>query len=217
MAGHPGGACGDFSSKLVAAWERWVRKSIAPVHGNDTLDPSIPLPLHVARLWGVPLRYHVVEGQEYFSIKDGMAGLTGSHRAGHLWENYRDRHKEDVRPYQGMVYVATNGQKFTLDFTTDEGLYQLTVAPRVTSARPALKAIKDLLVKAGVFVDEARRDPERAAERLAIVRRTQALRAGKSEEWIASREEGVMTRKQFVSQIYALVQNKKRFGFLLAP
>jgi transcriptional regulator with XRE-family HTH domain len=191
------------------------RHSIVPIHGNETLDPSISIPLHVARLWGFPLQYHVVEGQEYFSIKDWIAGLTGSHRASHMWENYRDRHKGDVPPSRGMPYVASNGQVFTLDFTTDEGLYKITLALRATSARPALKAIKDFLAKAGVFVDEARRDPEGAAERLAIARRQQALRAGKSEEWIATREEGVITRKQFVSQIYALVQNKKQFGIII--
>src|SRR6266850_248094 len=191
------------------------RNSIVPSHGSDTLDPSIPLPLHVARLWSVPLQYHVVEGQEYFSIKDWIAGLTGSQRASHMWENYRDRHKGDAPPSRGMPYVAVNGQVFTLDFTTDEGLYKITIALRVSSARPALKAIKDFLAKAGVFVDEARRDPEGAAEQLGIARRTQALRAGKAEDWIATREEGIITLKQFVSQIYALVENKSQFGFII--
>ena len=39
-----------------------------------------------------------------------------------------------------------------LDFTTDEGLYKLTIMLKVTRARPALKAIKNFLAKAGVFV-----------------------------------------------------------------
>ena len=186
--------------------------SIMPFSGANALDPSIPLPLHVARLWGFPLQYHVLEGEEYFSIKDWIAGLTGSRRASHMWENYRDKYKEDLPPLRGMPYVAANRQTFTLPFTTDEGLYQVTTRLRVGQDRPALKAIKDFLAKAGVFVDAARRDPEGAAEQLGIARRAQALRVGKSEEWIATREEGVITRKQFVAEIYALVQDKDRFG-----
>jgi lambda repressor-like predicted transcriptional regulator len=204
-----------YTKRRGAAMARNSRHPRVPARDNEALDPSIPLPLYVARLWGFPLQYHVVEGKEYFSIKDWIAGLTGSRRASHMWENYKDRHKEDVPPSRGMAYVAANGQTFTLDFTSDEGLYKITLALRVSKARPVLNAIKDFLAKAGVFVDEARRDPEGAAERLAIVRRTQALRAGKSEEWVATREHGVITRKQFVSQIYALVENKKQFGLII--
>ena len=189
-----------------------VHNSIMPFSSAGSLDPSIALPLHVARLWDFPLQYHVVEAEEYFSIKDWIAGLTGSRRASHMWENYRDRNKGNVPPSKGMAYVAANGQTFTLDFTTDEGLYKITLGLRVTSDRPVLKAIKSFLAKAGVFVDAARRDPEGAAEQLDIARRAQALQAGKSEEWITTREEGVLTRKQFVAQIYALVQDKNRFG-----
>ena len=191
------------------------RNSIMPFSGADALDPSIPLPLHVARLWGFPLQYHVVDGGEYFNIKDWIAGLTGSRQASHMWANYRARHKEDPLPSREMVYVAANGQTFTLDFTTDEGLYKITVRLLVRHDRPVLKAIKDFLAKAGVFVDQARRDPEGAAEQLGITRRAQALRAGKPEEWIATREEGVITRKEFVAQIYALVQDTSRFGFVI--
>lgn len=183
--------------------------------GSYTLDPSIPLPLHVAKQWNFPLQYHQVENQEYFSIKDWISGLTGSNRASHMWENYRDRYEGNRPPSRGMPYRAANGQTFTMDFATDEGLYKLTMALRVTRGRTALKAIKDFLAKAGVFVDEARRDPEGAAERMAIARRTQALQSGKSEEWIATREYGVITRKQFVSQIYALVQDRQHFGVII--
>ena len=189
-----------------------ARSSIMPFSGPDALDPSIPLPLHVARLWGFRLQYHVVDEEEYFNIKDWLTGLTGSRQASHMWANYRARHKGETLSSREMPYITSNGRTYTLDFTTDEGLYKLTLLLRVTSDRPALTAIKDFLAKAGVFVDAARRDPEGAAEQLGIARRAQALRTGKSEEWIATREEGVITRKEFVAQIYALVQDKDRFG-----
>jgi hypothetical protein len=78
-----------------------------------------------------------------------------------------------------------------------------------------LGAIKDYLAMSGVFVDDARRDPERASEQLQIARRNQALRSGKSDEWIATREQGVVTRKQFVTSIHNLVEDKKRFGIII--
>lgn len=100
-------------------------------------------------------------------------------------------------------------------FTNDEGLYKLAMWMRVKPNRTALGAIKDFLAKAGVFTDEARRDPEIASERLAIARRTKALRDGKPEDWVATRELGVITRKQFVSSIFNLVQDKKAFGVII--
>jgi lambda repressor-like predicted transcriptional regulator len=192
-----------------------VRSSIVPFHGKDTLDLSTPLPLHVARLWSFPLQHHQVEDNEFFSIKDWITGLTGSTRPGHTWENFKDRHKGGLPLVKGMLYVFADGRTFTMDFTTDEGLYRIAVELKITKTRPALKAIKEFLAKAGVFVDEARRDPEGAAERLAIARRTQALQDGKTEAWIVTREQSVITRKQFVSQIYALVQDRKQFGFII--
>jgi transcriptional regulator with XRE-family HTH domain len=211
-----------------------VRSSIVPFHGDDAFDPSTPLPLHVAKLWGFPLQWHQVDDKEYFSIKDWIAGLTGStENASATWRDNQRRADsgtakcgvvsnplpytmEDRRKYTSKTGVQ-EGRTYTvtMPFTNDEGLYKIAVMLRITKKRTALRAIKDFLAKAGAFVDEARRDPEGAAEQLGIVRRTQALRAGKPEEWIATREEGVITRKQFVSQIYALVQDKRRFGIII--
>ena len=191
------------------------RNSTVPFHSNESLDPSTPLPLHVARLWNFPLQCYQLEDQEYFSIKDWIVGLTGSTRPGHTWENFKNRHKGNLPLTKGMSYAMPDGRTFTMDFTIDEGLYRIAVELKITKTRPALKAIKEFLAKAGVSLDEARRDPEGAAERLAIARHTQAFRAGKSEEWVGTREEGVITRKQFVSQVHALVQDKKQFAVII--
>ena len=142
------------------------RNSIVPFHSNESLDPSTPLPLHVARLWNFPLQCYQLEDQEYFSIKDWIVGLTGSTRPGHTWENFKNRHKGNLPLTKGMSYAMPDGRTFTMDFTIDEGLYRIAVELKITKTRPALKAIKEFLAKAGVFLDEARRDPEGAAERL---------------------------------------------------
>ena len=111
-----------------------------------------------------------------------------------------------------LPYLASDGKPYETEFTDDEGLYKVAMGLGVSKNRPALRAIKDYLAKAGVFVDEARRDPETASERLAIARRNQAVRAGKSEGWIADREMSVITRKQFVARVHSLTEDKATFG-----
>lgn len=189
--------------------------NLVAVNASEGILPSESLPTYVARHWEFQLQSHEVEDVTYYSIRDWIEGLTGSRRASHAWENYRDKYKEDAPLAKGMPYVLSNGRTIQMDFTSDEGLYKLTIHLKITRNRPALKAIKDYLAKAGVFVDDARRDPERASEQLAISRRNQALRAGKSEEWIGTREQGVITRKQFTSAIHRLVEDKKRFGIII--
>lgn len=192
-----------------------TNNSMQPIGMGTGIPSSESLPMHIAKQWGFPLQWHEREGMVFYNIKDWIAGLTGSNQASHMWANYNSRHPEDPIPSREMDYHAENGQTFTVDFTTDEGLYRLTMALRITKGRTALKAIKDYLAKAGVFVDEARRDPETAAEKLGVARRMQAVRRGKSEEWIATREEGVTTRKQFVARIYALVRDKRAFSLII--
>ena len=113
-----------------------------------------------------------------------------------------------------LPYLASDGKPYEADFTDYEGLYKVAVGLKVSKNRLALRAIKDYLAKAGVFVDEARRDPERASEQLGIARRNQALSSGKSEE--SDCYPGVVTRNQFTSAIHGLVQDKERFSIIIA-
>jgi len=116
-----------------------ARNSSMPFSGADAIDPSMPLPLHVARLWGFPLQYPVVDGEAYCNMKDWLAGLTGSRQASHLWANYRARHKGDILPSREMPYITSHGRTYALDFTMDEGLYKITLLLRATRDRPVLK------------------------------------------------------------------------------
>ena len=189
-----------------------TNNSIQSMGMGEGISPSESLPMHVARQWAFPLQWHEHEGTVFYNIKDWIAGLTDAKglKPNHIWWNYKARQgglSTRVLPYQGPQNMT-----YDMDYTDDEGLYKIAMSLKVTKTRPALRAIKDFLAKAGVFVDEARRDPEVASEKLAIARRNQALRSGKSEEWIATREIGVTTRKQFVARIHALVEDKKAFG-----
>lgn len=185
--------------------------------GYDIPD-SQSLPTYVAQKWGFPLQQHDVNGTTFYSIKDWIAGLTGvhNHKASDIWRDYQRRLGDTGGVVSNpLSYRATDGRTIQMDFTNDEGLYKLAVTLRVTKDRSLLRAIKDFLAKAGVFVDEARRDPETASEKLAIERRSKALQAGKTEEWIVTREQGVVTRKQFVDRIFGFVKNKEAFGTII--
>jgi hypothetical protein len=193
-------------------------KDIIPSIGTESgITSSESLPTYIARKWGFPLQKHEVNATTFYSIKDWIAGLTGTNnKASDIWRDYQRRLGNDV----GMVsnplpYRTLEGRTIQMDFTNDEGLYKLAVSLRATKARPLLRAINDFLAKSGVFVDEARRDPEAASEKLAIERRAKAIQAGKTEDWIVTREQSVITRKQFVNSIYGLVQNKEAFGAII--
>lgn len=195
-----------------------VNKALVPLSDKVDISPSESLPMYVAKQWGFPLEHQEVDGLDFYCIKDWIAGLTGDRdlRANHIWWNYKKAHKNEGGILsRERVYHGTLGKTYPMDFTNDEGLYKLAMWLRVTQRRTALKAIKTFLAKAGVFVDEARRDPESAAEKLAIERRTRALRDGKSEDWIVTRELGVVTRKQFVARIYGLIRDKTAFGVII--
>ncbi len=191
---------------------------------NDSMQPfgmeqgiasSESLPMYVAKRWSFPIQWHEREGAVFYSIRDWIAGITDSStdKARIIWKNFKSKHENAGGVISvALPYIASDGKPYETEFTDDEGLYKVAMGMGVSKNRPALRAIKDYLSKAGVFVDEARRDPETASERLGIARRNQAIRAGKSEEWIATREIGVTTRKQFVARIHALVQDKKAFG-----
>ena len=189
------------------------------VLGMDDIQPSESLPEFISRRWNFPLQQHERDDTKYYSIRDWIVGITDStpDKARVVWKDFKRLHENAGGVVSlALPYLASDGKPYETDFTDDEGLYKIAVGLRVSKNRPALRAIKDFLAKAGVFVDEARRDPERASEQLGIARRNQALSSGKSEEWIATRETGVVTRKQFTSAIHSLVQDKKRFGIIIA-
>lgn len=192
--------------------------NISPIDEYHQIPDSQSIPMFVAQKWGFPLEHQEVDDVDFYCIKDWISGLTGVNdlRAKHMWWNYQERHKGD-KPLlsRERLYHGKYGNGYPADFTTDEGLYKIAIGIRVSKERTVLKAIKDFLAKAGVFADEARRDPEAVAEKLATVRRTKALASGKSEDWVATRELSVITRKQFTTAIFNLVEDKHAFGLII--
>lgn len=83
----------------------------------------------------------------------------------------------------------------------------------MTAARPQLAEIQQFLAQAGVFVDEARRDPTQLLESLVYDNPDAALNAviegykrrGKSMEWIKTRIAGKVNRIKFTAALKAAV------------
>jgi hypothetical protein len=128
-------------------------------------DVNLPLPLIVAEKWGFQLqRYEPTVSQpEYlFSIQDWICGLSSTKpgSARKTWEQLRS---EFQTPTFKLLYF-TDGGTFRMDFTTDQGLYEIAQNMRPMKKRPQLEEIRLYLAKAGVLVDRVRRDAGAAAE-----------------------------------------------------
>lgn len=131
---------------------------------NGSLDER-PLPLIVATKWSFQLTYLVSASNYLYSIQDWIIGLTQVKSTRTIWADIKRRANipELLDSIQQLPYTATNGKSYMMDFTTDKGLYLITQHLRATSKRPILASIRKYLAEAGVFVDEARRNPEGAA------------------------------------------------------
>jgi hypothetical protein len=124
-----------------------------------------PLPLIVAEKWNFPLAYVKTENVILYAVQDWIRGLTGTKVARAIWAEIKRRSVGQMSiSTQQLPYVSSDSKTYQMDFTDDKGLYLIAQYLRVTKARPVLDAIKKYLAEAGVFVDEARRDPGAAAE-----------------------------------------------------
>ncbi|HHC25342.1 MAG TPA: hypothetical protein ENK58_08040 [Desulfobacterales bacterium] len=127
---------------------------------------STPLPLIVADKWEFKLNFHVVEGEHFYAIEDWIAGLiSASNRLAvqNIWKKAKNKM---VISIHHLDHVGPDGKTYKKDHTDDHGLYLIAQSLRVTKTRPALRAIKDYLAKAGVFVDNLRTNKDGARDRL---------------------------------------------------
>jgi hypothetical protein len=124
-------------------------------------DDDRPLPIIVAEKWKFSLASVETPKGNFYAVQDWIKGLTtsDSHKAKLIWGQIK---KQKLISNQPLSYIASDGKTYQRDFTDDKGLYLIAQHLRVTSSRHALSEIKNFLANAGVFVDEARRDPESA-------------------------------------------------------
>ncbi|GIK66460.1 MAG: hypothetical protein BroJett018_42540 [Chloroflexota bacterium] len=100
--------------------------------------------------------------------------------------------------------IQTSSGKYKIDFTDEHGLYALT--QRMADRSSTVRQVKDYLARAGVIVDEIRRDPEKGTEAAIEAYRRQ----GKNEQWIETRIQGQVARDHFIQALKAAVDIELR-------
>jgi hypothetical protein len=178
---------------------------IIPFSENDGMqDNPRPLPLIVANQYNFSLQHYDTDNGVLYAVQDWIVGIgtTKPQTAAVTWSTLKG--KILISNFE-LEYLASDGKKYLMDFTTDEGLYRIAQEMRVTKERRALKDIKDFLAKAGAFADLARREPETVASKLTAQRERKYLREGREQEWITDREFGIVSRKQLMAIIHHLL------------
>jgi len=195
-----------------------------PEHNSKNDDT--PLPLLVAKKWGFPLAFHIVEGKHYYAIQDWVRGLTGTEDIRTIWAYFKKQEiwSQMLNSIERLKYKASDGKTYHREYTTDGSLYLIAQHLRVTHARPVLSEIRQFLAKSGVFVDEIRLNPKAVLTSGAMTP-DQALDAaiemykaqGKTDAWIQMRIQGKISRLQFVSALgQAVVDVLKRQHYAMA-
>jgi hypothetical protein len=185
------------------------------MHLEDSQD--LPLPLIVAHYWNFPLAHHV-KGREYwYAIQDWIAGLLSAdtRKASKRWDDMQRALGADTSVLVGhMPYVTREGKTYQRDFTNDKGLYLIAQHLRATKGRTLLAEIKEYLAKAGVFVDEIRRDPTHVVAS-GVLDPEQAIqsaieeyrRRGKDDNWINARLTGIVSRHRFTTALKIAIKD----------
>lgn len=170
---------------------------------NDIPDPDDrPLPdLIIDHLGGAIQFIDRDDGTRLYRLVDWVYEITGStNKQRHLpWVKLKAKlsasySSRDV-PKWNTLTIETSGGTQTADFTTADGLYAIT--QRMSDRSKTVRLVKDYLAKAGVLVDDLRRDPARAYEIAAEPYR----QMGKSEDWIEARLKGKISRKRFMTAL----------------
>lgn len=188
----------------------------APIPAVDTDGPvsDLPLPERIAlggEDWmAFPLQFHDVDDTRYYAVQDWIRGVaqlsdkTEADLSAHVSKLWHDAKRRSARIssqtsefIRSLKYVAPDGKKYNRDFSTVEGLY--VIAQHLRSASVLNGIILDYLAKAGVLIDEMRRDPQKAIDAGMAGYKKQ----GKSDEWIDLRLKGIDTFKQLTAEIDA--------------
>lgn len=152
-----------------------------------------------------------------YAIQDWMRGILGEEDIRKTWTKFKAQKTWDQMSTTSrrLPYRATDGKTYQREYTIAENLYTIAQYVRVTRARPVLQEIRQFLSKAGVFVDEMRRDedlivfsskmtPEQmfaAKERAEEAIRNAYRREGKSETWIEARMHSRIKRNRFTAAL----------------
>lgn len=198
--------------------------TLVPLSEND----SRPLPLLVAEKWEFSLHSVYQDEQYWYAIQDWIVGLleTDTKVASKTWNDLQRRSlisSELSDSIRTLPYLAKDGKKYEVDYTSDRGLYLIAQHLRGTKERPLLREIKQFLAKAGAFVDLMRREPETAISSGAIdpdkaieAAIAEYKRQGKSDEWINARIFGKLKRATFTAALKSAIADITQEHYRLA-
>ncbi|HUN07709.1 MAG TPA: hypothetical protein PLQ56_13960 [Aggregatilineales bacterium] len=181
----------------------------------NTILETDSLPVVVSKKWYFPLGSTSHQDKTYFAVHDWIAGLTGAKAANvaKTWNRIKTRNlgiKTII-----VQHVTGKGRQVERPYTTDAGLFLITVYLRETKDRHLLKEIKNYLANAGATVDLLRRDTE-ARARLGATAGPEAVIAatvdtyrkhGQPDSWIQTRLVGAVSRVDFVRALTSAVVN----------
>jgi hypothetical protein len=180
----------------------------APLHTVDMFTDDLqqdPLPVRTAHKYDFPLQRYTLDNDDLvYSAHDWIAGLTGEtspKKITQMWEVFKKQYAISNRILK-MPYVSSDGKTYQRDFVSNKDLFAFAAYARPVKSRPQIKTVKDFLAKAGAFTDDLQQDLEGAQQTIQSARVQQAIDAGRSDEWIATRELAVITRKQFTEAIH---------------
>lgn len=180
---------------------------------EQTIDKR-PLPELIAlggSDWAAfPLAYADVESVRYYAIQDWLRGVAFAENPSRYWTDMKKRmDKAGIQIYASCVslnYKATDGKTYKRDHATDETLYAIT--QRMDATTGIRDHILAYLARAGVKLDEVRRDSNKVAD---LVGAGSAIDAGiakykedgKDALWIQARYMGKINRHSFTDAINA--------------
>lgn len=168
---------------------------LALFDANDYND-NRPAPERVASSHGFALAYHEdADGQpdsRWYAVQDWIAGISRTDNPARFWTDLKRRLKKaKVELYASCVqlpYLASNGKKYKIDFAQASTLYE--IVQRMDANTPLRDAILRYLAKAGVRLDQYRRDPEKMLQDTI----TAYARKGFDPERIEARMGGIVKR-----------------------
>jgi hypothetical protein len=183
--------------------------------GDDAFDDSRPLPEIIASTHKFPLQSHDTDHGRVYAVQDWMRGVMKKDDVRADWKHMQKRATELLNSLQQLPYKASNGRTYQMDYADAEGLYAIT--QRMDASTGLRNAVLAYLAKAGVKLDEYRRDPAQMiieGQGLLKRRAERYIAEGRAPEWAGSRGLGIMSHAAFKAELYRVCP-EIRFGLAI--
>jgi hypothetical protein len=145
--------------------ERILSKLTQPQQPIDAEKPAAEI---VAERYGFPLAFHDTDEGRFYAVQDWIAGVAKVPEPRKYWHDIKRRTKRSKVELsvlcRQLPYKVANGRTYRVDHVNAQTLYYIT--QRMDANTGVRDAVIDYLAKAGVLVDEIRKDPQAAADAL---------------------------------------------------